>query len=105
MSGLKSAWEISLEKSEKIDPQAKSRKKLTDRQKAEIGEIRKEYKAKIADKEVILQDKLNKLANRVPPEQLEPEAEELRKKFAEEKQALQQEMENRIEDFYKKVEK
>ncbi len=97
MSGLKSAWELSLEKSEKMLPELKGQKKLTAAQKEKISEIRKEYKAKIADKEITSQDKLNKLPNRIPPEQLEAEAEELKKRFAEDKQALDEEMEKAIE--------
>lgn len=96
MSGLKSAWELSLEKSEKMLPELKEQKKLTAAQKEKISEIRKEYKAKIADKEITSQDKLNKLPNRIPPEQLEAEAEELKKRFAEDKQALEEEMEKAI---------
>ena len=96
MSGLKSAWELSLEKSEKMLPELKEQKKLTAVQKEKISEIRKEYKAKIADKEITFQDKLNKLPNRIPPEQLEAEAEELKKRFAEDKQALEEEVEKAI---------
>ena len=33
MSGLKSAWEISLEKSDKLVPEVKKQKKLTAKQK------------------------------------------------------------------------
>ena len=97
MSGLKSAWEISLEKSDKLVPEVKKRKKLTDRQKKQIAEIRKEYKAKIADKDVTLQHKLNHLEDRIPPEQLEMESEKLKKEFAEEKEKLESELEAEIE--------
>ena len=47
MSGLKNSWEISLEKSNKMNPELKSQKKLTSKQKKEIAEIRKEYEARI----------------------------------------------------------
>ncbi len=77
MSGLKSAWELSLEKSDKLVPELKGKKKLSERQKKEINEIRKEYKAKIADKDVMVQDRLNKLSQRTPPEEIESVAEEL----------------------------
>ena len=59
MSGLKSAWELSLERSEKLVPELKNKKKITKKQKEKIAEIRKEYKAKIADKDVMLQDDSN----------------------------------------------
>ena len=70
MSGLKSAWELSLERSEKLVPELKNKKKITKQQKEKIGDIRKEYKAKIADKDVMMQDKLRKLHDRIPPEEI-----------------------------------
>ncbi len=97
MSGLKSAWEISMEKSDKLVPEVKKRKKLTAAQKKQIAEIRKEFKAKIADKDITLQHKLNHLAERIPPEQLEMESEKLKQEFAEEKELLEKEMETQIE--------
>ena len=101
MSGLKSAWEISLEKSDKLVPEVKNQKKLTARQKEQIVEIRKEFKAKIADKDVTLQHKLNRLTERTPPEQLEAEAEKLKQEFVEEKERLEKEMEVQIESVRK----
>ncbi len=97
MSGLKSAWELSLERSDKLVPELKSNKKLTKKQKEEISEIRKEYRAKIADKDVMLQDKLNKLSDRTRPEEIHVVTEELQKVFAEEKKALEEEMEQKID--------
>ena len=100
MSGLKSAWELSLEKSDKMDPGIKKRKKLTQKQKGQISEIRKDYLAKIADKEITLQYKLQNLADRTPPEQMEQVAEQLKEEFAGEKEALEKEMEGKIESFH-----
>lgn len=97
MSGLKSAWEISMEKSDKLVPEVKKQKKLTVKQKEQIAEVRKEFKAKIADKDVTLQHKLNHLAERTPPEQLAIESEQLKKDFVEEKEQLEKEMETQIE--------
>jgi len=97
MSGLKSAWELSLEKSDKLVPELKSKKKLSPRQKKEINEIRKEYQAKIADKDVMVQDRLSKLQLRTPPEELEAVAGELQRQFAEDKKALENEMESKLE--------
>lgn len=97
MSDLKSAWEISLQKSDKLDPELK-KKKLTQKQKTAIGEIRKEYQAKIADKDVTLQHQIKQLADRVPPQEVEFGAEGARKKFAEEKRFLEEEMERKIEE-------
>ncbi len=97
MSGLKSAWEISMEKSDKLVPEVKKQKKLTARQKERIAEIRKEFKARIADKDVTLQHKLNHLAERTPPEQLEMESEKLKQEFVEEKEQLEKELESQVE--------
>jgi exonuclease VII large subunit len=101
MSGLKSALEISMEKSDKLVPEVKKQKKLTARQKEHIAEIRKEFKAKIADKDVTHQHKLNYLAERTPPEDLEIESEILKQEFAEEKEQLEKEMETQIEAIRK----
>lgn len=101
MSGLKSAWELSLEKSDKMDPGIKKRKKLTQKQKEQIGEIRKDYQAKIADKEITLQYKLQNLADRTPPEQLQEVAEQLKQEFAEEKEVLEKELEGKIKSFHR----
>ena len=97
MSGLKSAWELSLEKSDKLVPELKGKKKLNEQKKKQINEIRKEYKAKIADKDVTVQDRLNKLSERTPPEEMEIVAEELLRQFSDEKKALEEQMENEVE--------
>ena len=102
MSGLKSAWELSLEKSDELVPEFKGKKKLSESQKKEINEIRKEYKAKIADKDVTVQDRLNKLSQRTPPEEMESAAEELLRHFADEKNALEEEMESQLEAVRKR---
>tara|TARA_B100000953_G_scaffold174044_1_gene143402 strand:+ start:321 stop:626 length:306 start_codon:yes stop_codon:yes gene_type:complete len=97
MSGLKSAWELSLERSEKLVPELKNKKKITKQQKEKISDIRKEYKAKIADKDVMMQDKLRKLHDRIPPEEVKCAMEELQNEFVEEKKALEEKMEKEIE--------
>ncbi len=101
MSGLKSAWEISMEKSDKLVPEVKKQKKLTTKQKEHIAEIRKEFKAKIADKDVTLQHTLNRLAERTRPEDLEIESEKLKQEFSEEKEQLEKEMETQVEAIRK----
>jgi len=97
MSGLKSSWELSLERSDKLVPDLKNKKKITKKQKEKISEIRKEYRAKIADKDVMLQDKLKKINDRTPPEDIQVVLNELTNKFIEEKKAFEQEMEKKIE--------
>ncbi|NIQ02287.1 MAG: hypothetical protein GWM98_19390 [Nitrospinaceae bacterium] len=97
MSGLKSAWELSLEKSNELVPELKDKKKLTGKQKKEINEIRAEYKAKVADLDVTLQHKRNQLSGGIPGEEMSGAVEELKKTFVEEKKALEEEMERKIE--------
>ena len=99
MSGLKSSWELSLERSEDLVPELKSQKKLTKKQKEEIAEIRKDYTAQIADRDVTMQDKVRKLSDRVPPEDIADAKRLLETQFREEKQSLEEEMEKEIESI------
>ena len=105
VSGLKSSWEISLEKSDKQIPELKNRKKLTQEEKNEIAEIRKETKAVIADKDVSLNYKIKKLVDRVSPERLDSEREILKKEFNDIKESLEREMEEKIEAIYIRINK
>tara|TARA_B100000686_G_C16681685_1_gene912311 strand:- start:158 stop:466 length:309 start_codon:yes stop_codon:yes gene_type:complete len=98
MSGLKSSWEIGLEKSDEMNPELKLQKKLTTLQKKAIAEIRKEFEVSIADKEVTLDHKLKKLSDRVPPEDFPAESDKLRDEFANEKSKLEEDMEKKIEE-------
>ena len=99
MSGLKSSWELSLERSEDLVPELKSQKKLTKKQKEEIAEIRKDYTAQIADRDVTMQDKVRKLSDRVPPEEIADAKRLLATQFREEKQSLEEEMEKEIDSI------
>ena len=99
MSGLISAWELSLERSDDLVPELKSKKKLTKKQKEQIAEIRKEYAAKTADRDVTMQDKVRKLPDRVPPEEIEEVKINLETQFREEKASLAKEMEKEIESI------
>lgn len=97
MSGLKSAWELSLERSEKLVPELKSQKKLTKKQKQEIADIRTEYSAQIADRDVTYQDKIRRLPDRTRPEDIEAVQTELEEQFRLDKAALEEKMEKEIE--------
>ena len=99
MSGLKSSWELSLERSEDLVPELKSQKKLTKKQKEEIAEIRKDYTAQIADRDVTMQDKVRKLSDRVPTEEIAESKRLVETQFREEKQSLEEEMEKEIESI------
>ena len=82
------------------NPDLKKRRKLTEAEKAEISKIRKEYQAKIADKDVSIQYQIKKLAEHSPPENLESEKQALNSKFAEERQLLVKEMEEKVEKIH-----
>ncbi|MDC0207506.1 hypothetical protein OAL04_09765 [Nitrospinae bacterium] len=99
MSGLKSAWELSLERSDDLVPELKSKKKLTKKQKEQIAEIRKEYAAKTADRDITMQDKVRKLPDRVPPEEIAEAKINLENQFRDEKVSLAKEMEKEIESI------
>ena len=99
MSGLKSSWELSLERSDDLVPELKSKKKLTKKQKEQIAEIRKEYAAKTADRDVTMQDKVRKLPDRVAPEEIAEAKINLETQFREEKASLAKEMEKEIESI------
>jgi hypothetical protein len=53
---MKSAYELAMERLQKASPSVR----LTDAQRAEIAEIDSLYKAKIAEKELLLKDQLQK---------------------------------------------
>ena len=99
MSGLKNAWEIGLEKSNEMNPEMKSQKKLTAKQKKDIAEIRKNYEVCVADKEVTLEHKLNKLADRTPPENFDLESEKLKEEFVCDKRKLEKEMNDKVDSI------
>jgi len=99
MSGLKSSWELSLERSEDLVPELKSKKKLTKKQKDQIAEIRIDFKAQIADRDVTMQDKVRKLSDRVPPDEVAGAKMKLEAQFRDDKQSLEEEMEKEIESI------
>ena len=99
MSGLKNSWELSLERSDDLVPELKSKKKLTKKQKDQIAEIRIDFTAKIADHDVTMQDKVRKLSDRVPPEEVAGAKMKLEAQFRDDKQSLEEEMEKEIESI------
>jgi exonuclease VII large subunit len=99
MSGLKSSWELSLERSEDLVPELKSKKKLTKKKKDQIAEIRIDFTAQIADRDVTMQDKVRKLSDRVPPEEVAGAKMKLEAQFRDDKQSLEEKMEKEIESI------
>ena len=99
MSGLKSSWELSLERSEDLVPELKSKKKLTKKKKDQIAEIRIDFTAQIADRDVTMQDKVRKLSDRVPPEEVADAKMKLEAQFRDDKQSLEEKMEKEVESI------
>ena len=54
MSGIKSSYEIAMEKIKKMD--IDDTRLLTEEEKNRVAEIRSEYEAKIAEKKILLKD-------------------------------------------------
>ena len=86
---MKSAYELAMERLQKGAPVAP----LTDAQRAEIAEIDSTYKAKIAEKELLLKDQIKKEIQAGHFKEVEP----LQQQLATELRRLQEECESRKE--------
>src|SRR5919201_1218527 len=95
MAGMKSALELAMEKLNARKPE-ESTVALTDAQRQEISDLRKQFEAKIAEKDIILQAEMRQLAQRRPPQEAMAAAHELREQFQHAKKALQEELEAKI---------
>ena len=95
MAGMKSALELAMEKLKARKPE-ESTVVLTDAQRQEISDLRKQYDAKIAEKEIMMQSELRQLIQRRPPQEAMAAAHELREKFQQARKALQEELEAKI---------
>jgi hypothetical protein len=95
MAGMKSALELAMEKL-KARQSEDSTVVLTDAQRQEISDLRKQYDAKIAEKEIMMQSEIRQLVQRRPPQEAMAAAQELREKFQQTKKALQEELEAKI---------
>ncbi len=93
----KSAYEIALEKLKERDRERgeKAPARLTDRQKQQISEIRSQFEARLAEKEIIHQSEREKSAG--DPEILE----KLDQEFAMERRKIEEERDRRIAKVWK----
>jgi hypothetical protein len=96
MAGMKSALELAMEKINAQKSQAEAPVSLTDAQRQEISDLRKQYDAKIAEKDIMLQADIRQLMQRHPPQEALAAAQELREKFQQTKKALLEELEAKI---------
>ena len=95
MAGMKSALELAMEKL-KARQSEESPVALTDAQRQEISALRKQYDAKIAEKEIMMQSEIRQFVQRRPPQEAMTAAQELRDKFQQARKALQEELEAKI---------
>ena len=96
MAGMKSALELAMEKINAQQVQTETAGSLTDAQRQEISDLRKQYDAKIAEKDIMLQADIRQLMQRLPPQEVLAAAHELRETFQQSKKALQEELEAKI---------
>ncbi len=95
MAEMKSAVELALEKLGKLN-QDSSSESLTDEQRQRIVDLRKQYDAKIAEKEIMMQSEIRQMMQRHHPQEAAVAAQGLQEQFQETKRALQQELEDKI---------
>ncbi len=93
---MKSALELAMEKVGKIQSDDGA---LTDEQRQQIGELRKQYEAKIAEKEIMMQSEIQKMIQYRPPQEAVMGARQLQEQFLETKKALQQEAEDKVAEI------
>lgn len=100
---IKSAIELALEKTERIGREARAEKvSLTEEMRKEIDNAEKEYQARIAEKDIMLQAELRKLHQSHHPAEAEQLAAVLRTRFGDEKRALQEDRNRKIEEIRKR---
>ncbi len=95
MAGMKSALELAMEKLNATGND-ETVTTLNDTQRQAISDLRKQYDAKIAEKEIMMQADIRQLLQRRPPQEAMVGAQELREKFQLTKKVLQAEMETKI---------
>lgn len=92
---MKSALELALERAKKMEG-ADVDAPLSEAQKTRLAELRSEYEAKIAEKEIMLKSNLQKLSQRTPPQEIPLKAQQLQQEFQDEKAALEVEKEEKV---------
>jgi hypothetical protein len=84
---MKSAYELAMERLNKTSPITK----LSDRQKKDIAELESKYKAKIAERELLVEGERTKALERGELEALE----QLEKQLVSDRKSLQSELEEK----------
>ena len=95
--GMKSALELALERTDHVRKAIRDEGlALTDGQREQLANIEREYNAKIAEKDVMLQTEMRKLLMYYPPAEAVPVIEQLRDKFIDEKRKLTEERNEKV---------
>jgi molybdopterin converting factor small subunit len=94
--GMKSALELALERTDHVRQAIRDQGlTLTDTQREQLAELEREYSAKIAEKDVMLNAEMRKLWMHYPPAEAGPVIAQLRERFIEEKRKLKEEKEEK----------
>ena len=92
--GMKSALELALERTDHVRKAIHEEGlTLTDAQREQLAELEREYSAKIAEKDVMLQAEMRKAFMSHPPAEAGALIEQLRQRFVDEKRKLMDEKE------------
>lgn len=93
MAELKSAYELAMERLRAKDGDEMP---LSEAQREAIAEVRNEYRAKLAEREIMLKARVERLAERTPPGEVGARRQELEVEHAAERKKLEDEMDARI---------
>ncbi|MBL9169626.1 MAG: hypothetical protein JNN07_17940 [Verrucomicrobiales bacterium] len=91
---MKSAYELAMERLNKVSPTVK----LSEKQKQELADLDSEYLAKIADREIFLKGAMQKALEKGDMAEME----ELQKQVANQKKTYQAELEEKKEQVRKR---
>ena len=97
---MKSAIDIAMEKLKKLE-KSEETLSLSEGQKKKIAEIRKEYDARIAEKEIMINSRMKEVPAGAEPVEVQELMDTLQKELAEEKARLEKEKNKKIEKIRK----
>ena len=90
---MKSALEIAMEKTAGADKGGR----LTDEQRSAIADLEKEYQAKIAEQEIMVESKIKLLAAQATGHEFQQQVHALREQLAQERERLEEERKARTQ--------
>lgn len=94
--GMKSALELALERTDHVRKAIREEGvTLTEAQRDQLAELEREFSAKIAEKDVMLQSEMRKVFTHYPPVEASVLLEQLRERFVDDKRKLMEEKEEK----------